>query len=78
MINRCMALLIEELRAEGIPEPLAEEFTLGALWDDLCRLGGEAPPAAVRRMFEDAGLAPGTAVLRAPHPPTVTPGPSRR
>jgi hypothetical protein len=73
MINRCMALLVEELRADGIAEPLAEEFTLGAVWDDLCRLSGETPPAAVRQMFEGESPAWDTVVLHAPQPPVGTP-----
>ena len=78
MINRCMALLVEELPAEGIPDPLAEELTLGALWDDLCRLSGEAPPAAVRRMIEGESPASGAASVHAPHPHIDTRGSSRR
>ena len=53
MINRYLTLLLEELRADGIPDPLGEEFTFAAVWDDLCRLAGEMPPAAVRCRYED-------------------------
>lgn len=53
MVNRYLALLVEELRAEGLADPLAEAFTLAALWDDLARLAGETPPPAVRRRFDD-------------------------
>ena len=48
MINRYLSILIDELRAEGIADPLAQSFTLAALWDDLATLAGEAPPASVR------------------------------
>ena len=52
MINRLMALLLEELRDGGIPDPLTESFTFAALWDDLARLAGETPPTAVRQLYE--------------------------
>lgn len=50
MINQYMTLLVEELAGDGIPDPLAEVFTLAAVWDDLARLAGERPPAGVRRL----------------------------
>ncbi len=49
MVNRCMLLLTDELIAEGIEDPLAESFTLAAIWEDLCRHAGEAPPEEVQR-----------------------------
>ncbi len=52
-INRCMALLVNELRDDGIASPLHRSFTLAAVWDDLCRIAGEEPPAAVRALLED-------------------------
>ncbi len=52
MINRLLTLLTEELRDEGLPDPLGASFTLAALWDDLARLTGETPPTAVRQRFE--------------------------
>ncbi len=52
MINRLMALLLDELRAEGISSPLTERFALAALWDDLARLAGETPPTVVRQLYE--------------------------
>ena len=52
MINKLMALLLEELREGGIPDPLTESFTFAALWDDLARLAGETPPAIVRQFYE--------------------------
>ena len=55
MIERHMLLLVEELREAGLADPLAETFTLAAIWDDLARLAGETPPPAVRRRFEDDG-----------------------
>ena len=53
MINQYLTLLVAELRENDIPDPLAQSFTLAAIWDDLCRLAGETPPPAVRRFFED-------------------------
>ncbi len=47
-INRCMALLVDELLAADVPDPLRREFTLAAVWDDLARLGGETVPDEVR------------------------------
>lgn len=84
MINRYMALLLEELAGEGIPDPLGEPFTLAALWDDLARLAGERPPAAVRRLHDadgpsinpqrpEGGLAPG--LVRATKPARVISSP---
>jgi hypothetical protein len=51
-LNAIMAALVAELRAGGIPNPLGESFTLAAMWDDLARLAGEAPPAEVAALFE--------------------------
>ncbi len=53
-----MTTLIDELRAEGLPDPLGTSFILAALWDDLARLAGETSPVTVRRRFEaDSPLA---------------------
>lgn len=51
MINRCIALLIDDLRAEGIADPLAQSFTLAALWDDLAAAAGEVPPPFVEEFL---------------------------
>ena len=53
MINRYLSILTDELRAEGIADPLAHPFTLAALWDDLATLAGEALPASVRGYLGD-------------------------
>ncbi len=47
MINRHLSVLVDQLRAEGIADPLAQRFTLAALWDDLATIADESPPAAV-------------------------------
>ena len=52
-INRCMALLVEELATDGVPDPLTQSFPLSAIWDDLCRLAGERPPDQVRVLVGD-------------------------
>ena len=52
MINELMARLLDELRAGEVPDPLTASFTFAALWDDLARLAGETPPAAVRQLYE--------------------------
>ncbi len=44
-INEAMVLLVAELTEAEIPQPLAQEFTLAAIWDDLARLAGEELPA---------------------------------
>ncbi len=43
-INALMQALLAELVADDVPDPLAQPFTLGAIWDDLCRLAGETSP----------------------------------
>lgn len=55
MINHYLTLLVDELRADDIPDPLGQPFTLAAIWDDLARLAGETPPAVVRFMLDDRG-----------------------
>ena len=45
-IAEALAALVAEL-ADEIPDPLAQPFTLAALWSDLARLAGEEPPPAV-------------------------------
>lgn len=54
MINALFAALAADLAAEGIPAPLSRRFTLAAVWCDLARLAGEAPPAHVRRAAGEA------------------------
>ena len=46
-ITDALRTLCDELAADGLPAPLAQSFTLAALWHDLARLAGEEPPAAV-------------------------------
>ena len=52
-INGLMQMLVDELTAEGVPAPLEEAFTLAAVWLDLCRLAGEAPPAEVLAVLDE-------------------------
>lgn len=58
MINRHLLALFDELRAEGIGDPLAQPFTLAALWDDLAALAGEPPPPFVRRALGGSRATP--------------------
>ncbi len=51
MINHHLTILVDQLRAEGIADPLAQSFTLAALWDDLAAIVGESPPAAVEAVL---------------------------
>jgi hypothetical protein len=57
VINRITTQLVDELRADDVADPLRERLLLAAIWDDLCRLAGEALPARVRLALEDS--APG-------------------
>ena len=50
-IAEALAALVAEL-ADEIPDPLAQPFTLAALWSDLARLAGEEPPADVAALAE--------------------------
>lgn len=68
MINRYMARLIDELRADDIPDPLRERVMLAAVWDDLCRHSGEAPPPHVRLALEDLARGDQAAADAAPVP----------
>lgn len=43
-INAVLIAFLAELVAGDVPDPLAQPFTLGAIWADLCRLAGETPP----------------------------------
>ena len=52
-INDVLNRLLDELAAEGIPNPWGESFTLAALWLDLCRLAGEEPPAEVAALLDE-------------------------
>ncbi len=38
---------LAELRDAGVPDPLAQPFTLAAVLDDLCRLAGCPVPLSV-------------------------------
>ncbi len=55
-VNELMTALVDELAAGGVPDVLTQPLTLAAVWDDLARLAGEAPPRWV------------AAHLEAPHP----------
>ena len=52
-VNALLRQLLAELQAEQIPDPLAQSFTLAALWLDLCRLAGEEPPADVATLLDE-------------------------
>ena len=68
-INQCMALLVAELLAAGVPDPLGSEFTLAAVWDDLARLAGEQTPVEVL-----AALGEPLGETRQPHRAPASPG----
>lgn len=51
-IDDAMRALVAELAAGGVPAPLAQDFTLAALWDDLARLAGEPTPPEVAVLLD--------------------------
>lgn len=51
-IDSLMRALVAELGAGGVPAPLAQPFTLAALWDDLARLAGEPVPPEVAALLD--------------------------
>ncbi len=51
-VNDALRALCDELAADGVPAPLAQSFTLAAVWADLARLAGEEPPAAVVALLD--------------------------
>jgi len=55
-INTLMRALCDELGAGGVPAPLAQGFTLAALWDDLARLAGEPIPPEVAALLDGRGV----------------------
>ena len=59
-INDLLYRLLDELAAEGIPDPLSTPFTLASLWLDLCQLAGEEPPVAVATLLDEAWVATAT------------------
>ncbi len=52
-VNALMRAFVAELAAEGVPDPLGQELTFAAIWDDLGRLAGESAPAVVRHLMGD-------------------------
>jgi hypothetical protein len=57
-IDTLMRSLVAELAAGGVPAPLAQDFTLAALWDDLARLAGEPIPPEVAALLSGWGALP--------------------
>ncbi len=58
-VNALLLALVAELRAEDVPDPLNERFTLAAIWADLARLAGETvPPAIVLALDAPVPVAP--------------------
>ncbi len=51
-ITDALHALCAELAADGVPAPLAQPFTLAALWYDLARLAGEDVPATVAALLD--------------------------
>ncbi len=72
-IDATMRALVAELGAGGVPAPLAQDFTLAALWDDLARLAGEPVPPEVAALLDGRGVTP----VRAGEVITTRPTPRR-
>jgi len=70
-IDTLMRSLVAELGAGGVPAPLAQDFTLAALWDDLARLAGEPTPPEVAALLDGRGVTvlPGRTEVNRPIPP---------
>ncbi len=65
-VNTLLSALVAELEAGDVPDPCGQSFTLAAVWCDLARLAGEAPPADVAAAVLDARLTPVTVRRRRP------------
>ena len=82
-MNRYMARLIDDVRADDLPDPLRERIGLAAVRDNLRRPAGEVPPPQVRRALGDRahdGLAApmGTAAAASPPGAAARPRGGRR
>ena len=64
-INDALAALVADLTADDVPDPLHQEFTLAAVWYDLCRLAGEPVPASVAAIVDPPRPARSTRPVRA-------------
>ncbi len=60
-VNYLLSALVAELEAGDVPDPCGQPFTLAAVWLDLARLAGEAPPAHIAAAVLDARITPATA-----------------
>ena len=49
-LDAAARLLLARLECEGVPEPLGQTFTLGAVLNDLYAIMGQAVPVAVARL----------------------------
>jgi len=50
-LNALLRALVDELAADGVPDPLAQPLTLALVWADLARLAGEPLPPEVAAMI---------------------------
>lgn len=46
-IVQAMAVVVADLRAEGVDDPLREPITLAAVLNDICRNIGTEPPSEI-------------------------------
>ncbi len=51
-ITDALHALCAELAADGVPAPLAQPFTLAALWSDLATIAGEDLPPDVAALLD--------------------------
>ena len=54
--NELLTDLCDELAAGDVPAPLAQPFTLAAVWADLARLAGEPVPPDVAAYLDEPAV----------------------
>lgn len=64
-INDALAALVDDLTAGEVSDPLHQEFTLAAVWYDVCRLAGEPVPASVAAIVDPPRPARSARLVRA-------------
>ena len=64
MITDALTRLVAELAEGGVPDPLDRRFRLAYVFDDLCRIAGEALPAEVAAALDAPICRPAEISLR--------------
>ncbi len=63
-IADALTRLVAELAEGGVPDPLDQRFRLAFIFDDLCRIAGEALPAEVAAALDAPICRPADISLR--------------